>query len=68
MHRTFLEYLCATEIAEQFRAQRIDADGLIARHVSGRLDDDTWHEVLRLLVGLLPLPAAERMITAIVPS
>ena len=36
--------------------------------MSGRLDDDTWHEVLRLLVGLLPLPAAERVIAAIVPA
>ena len=68
VHRTFLEYLCATEIAEQFKAQRIDAGELITRYVSGRLQDDSWHEVLRLLVGLLPLAAAERVIAAIVPG
>src|SRR6185312_3071843 len=68
VHRTFLEYLCATEIVEQFKAQRIDADEVIVRHVAGRLDDDAWHEVLRLLVGLLPLAAAERVIAAILPS
>lgn len=68
VHRTFLEYLCATEIAERFKAQRIDADGLIARHVAGRLNDVTWHEVLRLLVGLLPIEVAKRVISAIVPG
>ncbi len=68
VHRTFLEYLCATEIAEQFKAQRINADGLIAAHVAGRLHDDTWHEVLRLLVGLLPVEVSERVISAILPS
>src|SRR6185312_8394098 len=66
VHRTFLEYLCATEIAEQFKAQAIDADTLIARYVAPRLDDDSWQEVLRLLVGALPT-VAERVIGAILP-
>ena len=71
VHRTFLEYLCATQIAEQFKAQRIDVERLVAEHVVPRLDDDTWHEVLRLLVGLLPDEATDaigRVIGAMLPG
>ena len=37
-------------------------------HVVPRLADDTWHEVLRLLVGALPVAAAERILLAILPE
>ena len=68
VHRTFLEYLCATEIAEQFRAQQIDIARLIERHVVPHQDDDSWQEVIRLLAGALPPPAAEQIVLACVPS
>ena len=68
VHRTFLEYLCALEISERFKAQILDAGELIDRFVTPRLTDDAWHEVLRLLAGLLPATVAEQMVVAIVPD
>jgi hypothetical protein len=68
VHRTFLEYLCALELSEGFKAQQLDIDTLIRNHVVSRLDDDTWHEVLRLLIGSMPPPAAEQMLLALLPS
>jgi hypothetical protein len=68
VHRTFLEYLCALEIAERFRTQELDTETLVAAYVTARLADDTWHEVLRLLAGMLPPPVAAAMIVAIVPD
>jgi hypothetical protein len=68
VHRTFLEYLCAVEIAEQFKAQNLVAETLITRYVVPHVSDDSWHEVLRLLVGALPPVVAEQVICAIVPT
>ena len=68
VHRTFLEYLCALEISERFKAQIFDSTALIDRFVTPRLTDDAWHEVLRLLAGLLPATVAEQMVVAIVPD
>jgi hypothetical protein len=68
VHRTFLEYLCATELAERFKSQTLDAAALIAGFVTPRLADDAWHEVLRLLAGSLPETAAEQIVLAIVPD
>ena len=60
VHRTFLEYLCAFELAERFRAEMLALTELRDRYVLPRVADDSWHEVLRLLVGQLPAPAAVR--------
>jgi hypothetical protein len=68
VHRTFLEYLCALELSERFKAQQLDIHSLIDGYVVSRLDDDTWHETLRLLLGLLPPIAAEQALLAILPS
>ena len=68
VHRTFLEYLCALELLERFKAQQLSIEALIANHVVARIDDDAWHEVVRLLIGSLPPPAAEQVLLAIVPS
>jgi len=68
VHRTFLEYLCAVEPSERFKAQQLDIDTLIRSHVVPRLDDDIWYEALRLLVGSLPPPAAEQILLAILPT
>ena len=68
VHRTFLEYLCATELAERFKAHVLDVAALIAGFVTPRLADDTWHEVLRLLAGSVPETAAEQIVLAIVPD
>ncbi len=68
VHRTFLEYLCAVEITERFKAQALGIDALIADHVLPRLEDDSWREVLFLLAASLPAAAAERMLLAIAPN
>jgi hypothetical protein len=68
VHRTFLEYLCALELSERFKAQVLDVGTLIENYVTPRLDDDAWHEVLRLLLGLLPPNAAEQVLLSILPG
>jgi hypothetical protein len=51
VHRTFLEYFCATDFVHQFNvAKTLDIEGLVAlfdRHCR----DDEWREVLRLICG-----------------
>ena len=68
VHRTFLEYLCAMEVAELFRTQIVDADALVSTYVAPHLQDDAWREVIRLLVGSVPISVAEKIIAAIVPN
>ena len=63
VHRTFLEYLCAVELAERFRQQQLDASEL-AEGVASHIGDDSWREVARLLCGELPA-AAEALIGAV---
>ena len=51
VHRTFLEYFCATEIVHQFNvAKTLDEKGLIALF-DDHCSDDDWREVLRLVCG-----------------
>src|SRR4051794_32543571 len=67
VHRTFLEYLCAFELAERFKAQTLSLTDLRDRYVLPRVVDDSWHEVLRLLIGQLPVGAADALLKAISP-
>ena len=53
VHRTFLEYFCAAEICEQFQTEQTITLEDLKRQVFGHWPDETWHEVLRLLSGLL---------------
>ncbi|MEG5001733.1 NACHT domain-containing protein [Microcoleus sp. B4-D4] len=53
VHRTFLEYFCAWELVRQFEKQKtLDLDGLIEVYRE-HWPDESWHEVLRLLAGML---------------
>ncbi len=53
VHRTFLEYFCATEYVHQFEKKRsLDIDGLLALYDQHCREDD-WQEVLRLICGQL---------------
>jgi predicted NACHT family NTPase len=53
VHRTFLEYFCASEYVRQFEKQRdINVDGLIQVYRE-HWRDESWHEVLRLMAGML---------------
>jgi predicted NACHT family NTPase len=53
VHRTFLEYFCAWEFVQQFEGQKtLDLDGLIQIYRE-HWRDESWHEVLRLIAGML---------------
>nr|WP_322666614.1 NACHT domain-containing protein [Dendronalium sp. ChiSLP03b]MDZ8209207.1 NACHT domain-containing protein [Dendronalium sp. ChiSLP03b] len=54
VHRTFLEYFCAVEIVHRFEKQRTLTFEQLRDEVFGQhWQDETWHEVLRLLSGLI---------------
>ena len=67
VHRTFLEYLCALELAERFHAREIQVEVLRDEFLLPRLHDDAWKEVIRLLMGLLPPAQADGLIQTICP-
>jgi HEAT repeat protein len=54
VHRTFLEYFCATEIVRRFEKERSLSLEKLQDDIFGEhWQDKTWHEVLRLICGLL---------------
>jgi hypothetical protein len=54
VHRTFLEYFCAVEIVNRFEKQRTLSFEQLRDEVFGQhWQDETWHEVLRLVCGLI---------------
>nr|WP_263971825.1 HEAT repeat domain-containing protein [Leptolyngbya ohadii] len=54
VHRTFLEYFCAWEFVDQFEKQRtLDSEQLIQATFGEHWQDETWHEVLRLIAGMI---------------
>ncbi|MDE5076576.1 MAG: hypothetical protein O4749_11205, partial [Trichodesmium sp. St5_bin2_1] len=54
VHRTFLEYFCAWSFVWQFMVtQTIGKDGLINDIFGSHWRDEKWHEVLRLISGMI---------------
>jgi hypothetical protein len=54
IHRTFLEYFCASEMVYQFEKQRTLSFEQLRDQVFGQhWQDETWHEVLRLICGMV---------------
>lgn len=54
VHRAFLEYFCAAEFVHKFEKTReLDEDSLITSVYKVRLYQQNWHEVLRLICGLI---------------
>jgi len=54
MHRTFLEYFCAVEIVHRFEKQRTLSFEQLRNEVFGQhWQDETWHEVLQLICGMM---------------
>jgi len=54
VHRTFLEYFCAMEIVHRFEKQRTLTFEQLRDEVFGQhWQDETWHEVLRLICGAI---------------
>jgi energy-coupling factor transporter ATP-binding protein EcfA2 len=54
VHRTFLEYFCAAEIVYRFEKQQtLSFDELKTDIFLAHFRDETWHEVLRLICGMI---------------
>ncbi|MFE6458853.1 HEAT repeat domain-containing protein [Streptomyces cinereoruber] len=53
VHRTFLEYLAATDLAHRFNQERSLSETDLQNLFADKVHDPTWHEILLLLVGLL---------------
>ena len=54
VHRTFLEYFCAWSFVWQFKeTQSLEIDGLINDVFGKHWRDEKWHEVLRLIAGMI---------------
>jgi predicted NACHT family NTPase len=54
VHRTFLEYFCAWEFVWQFKeTQTLTIDQLINEVFGKHWQDESWHEVLRLICGMI---------------
>ncbi|MBP5974335.1 HEAT repeat domain-containing protein [Brasilonema sp. CT11] len=54
VHRTFLEYFCAWEFVWQFKeTQTLGIEELKTQVFGKHWHDETWHEVLRLIAGMI---------------
>ncbi|RSS52654.1 HEAT repeat domain-containing protein [Streptomyces sp. WAC01280] len=53
VHRTFLEYLAATDLDHRFHRERSLSEEDLQDLFASKVHDPTWHEILLLLVGLL---------------
>ncbi|NEP62939.1 MAG: NACHT domain-containing protein [Symploca sp. SIO2G7] len=54
VHRTFLEYFCAWEYVWQFKeTQTLSIEQLIIEVFGKHWQDESWHEVLRLIAGMI---------------
>lgn len=63
VHRTFLEYFCAVEIVNRFEKQRTLTFEQLRDEVFGQhWQDETWHEVLRLICGMIDAKFAGMLI------
>jgi hypothetical protein len=63
VHRAFLEYFCATAFLNQFeKTQKLTFDLLKTEVFGGHWGDQSWHEVLRLISGMLAPDFAARII------
>ncbi|WP_008319481.1 NACHT domain-containing protein [Leptolyngbya sp. PCC 6406] len=63
MHRTFLEYFCAVEIVHRFEKQRTLTFEQLRDEVFGKhWQDETWHEVLRLICGAIDPKFASELV------
>lgn len=63
VHRAFLEYFCATAFLAQFeRTRALSFDALLNDVFGANWHDQSWHEVLRLICGMLHHDFAPRVI------
>ena len=63
VHRTFLEYFCAWEFVWQFKETQVLKIEELKTEVFGKhWQDETWHEVLRLIAGMIDTSFAGQII------
>jgi hypothetical protein len=63
VHRTFLEYFCAWEFVWRFqKEQRISLEELKTGVFGKHWQDESWHEVLRLIAGMINVKFAGEII------
>ncbi|MCX7098093.1 MAG: hypothetical protein NTV43_09365 [Methylococcales bacterium] len=71
VHRTFLEYFCADEIKQRFDKRGV-AGGIsfdeLKKLFVAYYRDDAWHEILRLICGMVDAKFAGQLIDAILPA
>ena len=60
VHRTFLEYFCATAIHQRFM-QKLDLDYLLDEIFAPHWQDEKWHEVLCLIAGQVAESSVEHV-------
>jgi predicted NACHT family NTPase len=70
VHRTFLEYFCASEFVERFGKRGLEG-GLTLEELKTEVfgkhwQDESWHEVLRLIVGMIDTSFAGEIIEHLV--
>jgi predicted NACHT family NTPase len=53
VHRTFLEYFCAWSYIWQLEAQKITIEEIKTEVFGNHWQDESWHEVLRLIAGMI---------------
>lgn len=54
VHRTFLEYFCASEIVDSFEKQRALSEDDLTYEIFGKYwHIESWHEILRLIAGMI---------------
>lgn len=64
VHRAFLEYFCATAFTYKFeKAHEISIDELAEKVFGAHWQDQSWHEVLRLICGILNERFAGKLIS-----
>ncbi|MGL5835519.1 MAG: NACHT domain-containing protein, partial [Waterburya sp.] len=56
VHRTFLEYFCAWWYIWQLEAQKITIEQIKTEVFGNHWQDESWHEVLRLIAGMILEP------------
>jgi HEAT repeat protein len=67
VHRAFLEYFCATAIVNKFeKTQEMTLDELRYDIYGLHWDDQNWHEVLRLICGMVDVKFASEIINFLV--
>ncbi|NJN57335.1 MAG: NACHT domain-containing protein [Leptolyngbyaceae cyanobacterium SL_5_9] len=67
VHRTFLEYFCATEFVYRFEKQQSLTFEQLQEHAFGlHWHDETWHEVLQLIISMLGTNNAGKIINYII--